>query len=34
MADLKSMKGVSERDRRMIEQAETLLGPPPATMAE
>jgi acyl-CoA dehydrogenase family protein 9 len=31
MADLKSMK-MSEKDRRMIEDAETLLGPEPGTM--
>ncbi|MEM0983420.1 MAG: acyl-CoA dehydrogenase family protein [Planctomycetota bacterium] len=32
MADLKQMKGVSERDRKMIEEAETLLGPEPTSM--
>ncbi|GAB4383093.1 MAG: acyl-CoA dehydrogenase family protein [Phycisphaerales bacterium] len=32
MADLKQMKGVSERDRKMIADAETLLGPEPQTM--
>ena len=32
MADLKSMKGVSEKDRKMIEEAESLLGPEPAAM--
>lgn len=32
MADLKTMKGVSERDRRMIEEAESLLGPEPEAM--
>lgn len=32
MADLKTMKGVSERDRRMIADAETLLGPEPESM--
>ena len=32
MADLKSMKGVSEKDRRMIADAETLLGPEPDSM--
>ncbi len=32
MADLKTLEGVSERDRRMIEQAEALLGPEPASM--
>lgn len=32
MADLSRLKGVAERDRRMIEQAETLFGEPPATM--
>src|SRR5438477_9814583 len=32
MADLKTLKGVSERDRRMIADAEALLGPEPSTM--
>ena len=32
MADLKKMKGVSDRDRQMIEDAETLLGPEPSSM--
>ncbi len=32
MADLKTMKGVSEKDRRMIADAETLLGPEPDSM--
>jgi len=32
MADLKTMKGVSEQDRRMIAEAETLLGPEPESM--
>ena len=32
MADLKQMKGVSDRDRKMIEDAETLLGPEPSSM--
>ncbi len=32
MADLKTMKGVSERDRRMLEEAEQLLGAEPETM--
>jgi alkylation response protein AidB-like acyl-CoA dehydrogenase len=32
MAELKSMKGVSDKDRRLIEEAETLLGPEPTTM--
>src|SRR2546421_7658355 len=32
MADLKTLKGVSEKDRRMIEEAEALLGPEPSTM--
>jgi hypothetical protein len=27
MADLKNLKGVSEQDRRLIEEAEVLLGP-------
>jgi acyl-CoA dehydrogenase family member 9 len=32
MADLKSMKGVSEKDRRLIAEAESLLGPEPAEL--
>ncbi len=32
MADLKNLKGVSERDRNMIADAEALLGPEPGTM--
>ena len=32
MADLKTMKGVSERDRKMIADAEVILGPEPASM--
>ena len=32
MADLKNLKGVSERDRNMIADAEALLGPEPSTM--
>jgi len=32
MADLKSMKGVSEQDRKLIEDAEALLGPEPDSM--
>ncbi len=32
MADLKSMKGVSEKDRQLIADAESLLGPEPSTM--
>ena len=32
MADLKSLKGVAEKDRRMIEEAEAMLGPPPPTL--
>ncbi len=32
VADLKNMKGVSDRDRKMIEEAETLLGPEPDKM--
>ncbi|MCL4742221.1 MAG: acyl-CoA dehydrogenase family protein [Phycisphaerales bacterium] len=32
MADLKSMKGVSEKDRRLIAEAEALLGPEPTSM--
>ncbi len=31
-ADLKQMKGVSERDQKMIADAETLLGPEPSEM--
>lgn len=31
-ADLKKMKGVSERDQKMIADAETLLGPEPSEM--
>jgi len=31
-ADLKNMKGVSERDKEMIADAETLLGPEPGEM--
>src|SRR3954469_21384106 len=32
MADLKTLKGVSQQDRRMIEQAEALIGPEPRSM--
>jgi len=32
MADLKTMKGVSEKDRKLIEDAEALLGPEPEKM--
>ncbi len=32
MADLKTLKGVGEKDRKMIEEAESLLGPEPSTM--
>lgn len=32
MADLKTMKGVSEKDRKLIEEAESLLGPEPSKM--
>ncbi|CAN5643544.1 acyl-CoA dehydrogenase family protein [soil metagenome] len=32
MADLKQMKGVSEQDRKMIADAEALLGPEPSSM--
>src|SRR2546423_14573943 len=32
MADLKDLKGVSEQDRRMIADAEALLGPEPSKM--
>src|SRR5262245_39932252 len=32
VADLKNLKGVSEQDRRMIADAEALLGPEPSSM--
>jgi alkylation response protein AidB-like acyl-CoA dehydrogenase len=32
MADLKTMKGVSDKDRKMIADAEALLGPEPSAM--
>src|SRR5947208_1644669 len=32
MADLKTLKGVSEQDRKMIADAEALLGPEPSDM--
>jgi acyl-CoA dehydrogenase family member 9 len=32
MADLKTMKGVSAKDRKLIEEAETLIGPEPDSM--
>jgi acyl-CoA dehydrogenase family protein 9 len=32
MADLKMLKGVAERDRKMIDDAEKLLGPEPSSM--
>ena len=32
MADLKTLKGVSDQDRRMIADAEALLGPEPSDM--
>jgi len=32
MADLKSLKGVSEKDRKLIADAEVLLGPEPSAM--
>lgn len=32
MADLKTLKGVADKDRKMIEDAEALLGPEPSTM--
>ncbi len=32
MADLKSMKGVAEQDRKMIADAEALIGPEPSSM--
>ena len=31
-ADLKTLKGVSEQDRKMIADAEALLGPEPSAM--
>src|SRR5882672_7398312 len=30
--DLKNIKGISDRDRKMIEEAEALLGPEPSDM--
>src|ERR1700730_10321642 len=30
--DLKPLKGVADKDRKMIEEAEALLGPEPSTM--
>src|SRR3954471_5614482 len=30
--DLKNIKGIAERDRKMIEDAELMLGPEPSTM--
>ncbi|MCB9845148.1 MAG: acyl-CoA dehydrogenase family protein [Phycisphaeraceae bacterium] len=32
MADLKTMKGISEKDQKLIAEAESLLGPEPGTM--
>ena len=32
MADLKNMKGVSEKDRKLLEEAEGLLGPEPTEL--
>ncbi len=32
MAELKNLKGIDEKDRKMLEDAEKLLGPEPATM--
>jgi len=32
MADLKDVKGLSEKDRKMLEEAESLLGPEPTEM--
>jgi len=32
VADLKTLKGVSEQDRKMIADAEALLGPEPSKM--
>ncbi|MCH8270219.1 MAG: acyl-CoA dehydrogenase family protein, partial [Planctomycetes bacterium] len=32
MADLKTMKGITEKDRKLIEEAEALIGPEPSSM--
>ena len=32
MADIKNLKGVSDKDKRLIEDAEALLGPEPTSM--
>ena len=32
MADLKTLKGVGEKDRKLIEDAEALIGPEPTSM--
>jgi acyl-CoA dehydrogenase family protein 9 len=32
VADLKNLKGVSDQDRKMIADAEALLGPEPSSM--
>src|SRR5438132_5800336 len=32
MADLKTLKGVSDKDRKLIEDAEAMLGPEPSSM--
>ena len=32
MADLKTMKGVSDKDRKLIEEAEAMIGPEPDSM--
>src|SRR3989440_8441896 len=32
MADLKTLKGVSDKDRKLIEDAEALIGPEPSSM--
>ena len=32
MADLKTMKGITEKDRKLIEEAESLIGPEPSSM--
>ena len=32
MADLKTLKGVDEKDRKLIEETESLLGPEPTSM--
>ncbi len=32
MADLKNLKKVSEKDRKMIQEAEAMMGPEPTEM--